>query len=65
MTKGTRRSNKIYGMVWYSMAWFGLLVSCKYITMQHFGILGLKVTVLCLFKIFGIWYDMIWSTGII
>ena len=60
----------IYGMVWYSMAWFGLLVLCKYITMQNFRILGLKMTELCLFKIFGIWYDMIchdmiWSTGII
>ena len=52
-TKRTRRSNNVYGMVWYSMAWFGLLVLCKYNTMQNFGLLGLKMTELCMFKIFG------------
>ena len=47
------------GMVWYSMAWFGLLALCKYTTMQNFGHLGLNMTELCLFKIFGIFYDLV------
>ena len=56
MTKRTRRSTMIYGIVWYSMAWFGLLVLCKYTTMQNFGLLGLTSVKLHLLSAMSTFY---------
>ena len=30
----------LFGILWYSFAWYGVLVLCRYTTMQNFGLLA-------------------------
>jgi len=49
----------VFGMIWYFMVWYDVLVLPSSTTMQNFGHLTWKLTVLWPFKIFGIWYNLV------